>query len=52
VQRLLSSEEKEEIAGVYFRFAEALSYVPTKTELNVPPPNYAKAYEIYKKSLA
>jgi len=51
VQRLLSSARKEEIAGVYFRFAETLSYVPTKTELNVPPPNYAKAYEIYKKVL-
>jgi len=51
VQRLLSSARKEEIAGVYFRFAEALSYVPTKTELNVPPPNYAKAYEMYHKVL-
>jgi uncharacterized protein YfaS (alpha-2-macroglobulin family)/TolA-binding protein len=51
VQRLLSSARKEEIAGVYFRFAEALSYKPTKDELDVPPPNYAKAYEIYKKVL-
>jgi len=51
VQRLLSSERKEDIAGVYFRFAEALSYKPSKDELDVPQPNYAKAYEIYKKVL-
>jgi hypothetical protein len=51
VQRLLSSARKEEIAGVYFRFAEALSYKPGKNELNIQPPNYGKAYEIYRKVL-
>lgn len=51
VQRLLSTSRKEEIAGIYFRFAEVLSRKPGKDELDAPPPNYNKAYELYKKSL-
>ena len=51
VRRLLSASRKEEIAGVYFRFAEAISRKPGKDELDAPPPNYGKAYELYKKAL-
>ena len=49
--RLLSATRKEEIASVYIRFAEALSRKPTKDELDAPPPNYQKAYNLYKKAL-
>jgi len=51
VRRLLSAVRKEEIAGVYFRFAEALSRKPGKDELDAPPPDYNKAYNLYKKAL-
>ena len=50
-QRLLSAARKEEIAGVYFRFAEAVSRKPGKDELDAPPPNYQKAHQLYKKAL-
>ena len=49
--RLLSAARKEEIASVYVRFAEALSRKPTKDELDAPPPNYQKAYNLYQKAL-
>jgi len=49
--RLLSATRKEEIASVYVRFAEALSRKPAKDELDAPPPNYEKAYNLYKKAL-
>ncbi len=51
VQRLLSSARKEEITRIYFNFAELLSKKPEKNELATVPPNYNKAYEIYKKAL-
>jgi len=51
VRRLLSASRKEEIAGVYFRFAEAVSRKPGKDELDAPPPDYKKAYSLYKKSM-
>lgn len=51
VQRLLSTERKEEITKIYFNFAELLSKKPGKNELDAIPPNYNKAYEIYKKVL-
>jgi hypothetical protein len=51
VRRLLSESRKEEIARVYFRFAEAVSKKPHKDDLNAPPPNYKKAYELYQKAL-
>ncbi len=51
VQRLLSSARKEEIANIYFRFAEEVSRKPEKNELDLPPPNYQKAYGLYKKVL-
>ena len=51
VRRLLSEARKEEIAGVYFRFAEALSRKPGKDELDAPPPDYRKAYELYNRTL-
>jgi uncharacterized protein YfaS (alpha-2-macroglobulin family)/tetratricopeptide (TPR) repeat protein len=49
--RLLSLERKDQVAGVYLRFAEMLSYKPKADELNVPPPDYKKAYAYYKKAL-
>lgn len=51
VRRLLSAARKEEIAGVYFRFAEAVSRRPDKDELDAPPPDYRKAHELYAKVL-
>ena len=51
VRRLLSAARKEEIAGVYFRFAEAMSRKPEKGELDVPPPDYRKAHELYARTL-
>jgi tetratricopeptide (TPR) repeat protein len=50
-KRLLSPARKEEIASVYIRFAEALSRQPAKDELDAPPPNYEKAYNLYQKAL-
>jgi len=50
-RRLLSNERKEEIAKIYFRFAEEVSKKPGKDELDAPPPNYRKAYELYKKAI-
>jgi len=49
--RLLSSERKGEVAGVYIRFAEMLAYKPKPDELNIPAPDYKKAYTFYKKAL-
>jgi len=51
VRRLLSAARKEEIAGIYFRFAEAVSRKPEKDELDAPPPDYRKAHELYAKAL-
>ena len=51
VDRLLSSERKSEIAQVYIELAEALSRKPEKGDLNAPPPNYQKAYNLYQKVL-
>jgi len=50
-KRLLSATRKEEIASVYVRFAEALSRKPVEDELDAPPPNYEKAYNLYQKAL-
>jgi len=50
-KRLLSATRKEEISSVYIRFAEALSRKPARDELDAPPPNYEKAYNLYKKAL-
>lgn len=49
-KRLLSSARKEEVASAYVRFAEALSRKPAKDELDAPPPNYEKAYNLYNKA--
>lgn len=49
--RLLSGNRKEEIAGIYIQFAEKLSYKPRAEELDLPKPNYSKAYSFYKKVL-
>ncbi|MBD3181659.1 tetratricopeptide repeat protein [Candidatus Poribacteria bacterium] len=51
VRRLLSKSRKEDIARIYFRFAEAVSRKPGNDELGTPPPDYQKAYELYRKVL-
>ena len=65
VDRLLSAARKSEIAQVYIELAEALAPMPPKSpnsegddsqkdgnvDLDVPPPNYEKAYQLYKKVL-
>ncbi len=51
VDRLLSSERKSEIAQIYIELAEALSRKPEKGALDAPPPNYQKAYNLYRKVL-
>ena len=52
VDRLLSSTRKSEIAQVYIELAEAVTQKPEKGNLDAPPPNYQKAYQLYKKILA
>ncbi|MBI1927250.1 tetratricopeptide repeat protein, partial [Candidatus Poribacteria bacterium] len=51
VNRLLSSGRKTEIAQVYIRFAESVSRLPDKNDLDSPPPNHQKAYNLYQKAL-
>ena len=51
VDRLLSSKRKSAIAQVYIELAEALSRKPEKEDLDAPPPNYQKAYNLYRKVL-
>ena len=51
VDRLLSSDRKSEIAQIYIELAEALSRKPEKGDLDAPPPNYQKAYNLYQKVL-
>ena len=51
VDRLLSSERKSEIAQIYIELAEVLSRKPEKGDLDAPPPNYQKAYNLYQKVL-
>ena len=51
VDRLLSSERKSEIAQVYIELAEALPRKPEKGDLDAPPPNHQKAYNLYQKVL-
>ncbi|MFC1715758.1 tetratricopeptide repeat protein [Candidatus Poribacteria bacterium] len=51
VRRLLSAARKDQIAGICFRYGEELSHKPDKGELDAPPPDYRKAYEIYKSIL-
>ena len=51
VDRLLSSARKSEIAQVYIELAEALSRKPEKGDLDAPPPNYQRAYNLYQKVL-
>ncbi len=49
--RLLSLERKDQVASVYLKFAEMLAYKPKADELNMPQPDYTKAYSYYKKAL-
>jgi len=49
--RLLSEARKHEIAGVYVKFADALAKKPDPNDVGVPPPNYNKAYSLYKRAL-
>ena len=51
VSRLLSSRRKSEIAQIYIDLAEALARQPKDSDLDAPPPNYQKAYELYQKIL-
>ena len=51
VSRLLSSRRKSEIAQIYVDLAESLARKPRDTDLDAPPPNYQKAYELYQKVL-
>ena len=49
--RLLSAARKHEIARVLVDFADALATVPAANDLSAPPPNYQKAYNLYRKTL-
>lgn len=51
VNRLLSSRRKSEIAQIYIQLAEAFAQKPGDADLDAPPPNYQKAYELYQKVL-
>lgn len=51
VSSLLSSRRKSEIAQIYIDLAETLARKPNDTDLDAPPPNYQKAYELYQKIL-
>ena len=51
VSRLLSPRRKLRIAQTYFDLAEALARTPKDADLDAPPPNYQKAYELYQKIL-
>ena len=51
-ERLLSSTRKHEIASVIIKFAEALSKKPGPNELDLPPPDFNKAYKLYGQVLA
>ncbi|MEC8929074.1 MAG: tetratricopeptide repeat protein, partial [Verrucomicrobiota bacterium] len=50
--RLLSAVRKQDVAGVIITFADALATKPKESDLKSPPPNYNKAYNLYKKALA
>jgi hypothetical protein len=49
--RLFSGERKEKIAGTLVDYADELSREPGPGELDAPPPNHAKALELYRKAL-
>ena len=49
--RLLSPRRKSEIAQIYIDLAEAFARKPKDADLDAPPPNYQKAYELYQKVL-
>ncbi|MBN2441825.1 MAG: tetratricopeptide repeat protein [Spirochaetales bacterium] len=48
--RLLSNERKAEIAAQYISFAEYFSYKPKPEELDLPQPDYNKAYSFYEEA--
>jgi uncharacterized protein YfaS (alpha-2-macroglobulin family)/TolA-binding protein len=50
--RLLSAARKQDVAGVIIHFADALAKKADKDDLKAPPPNFAKAYNLYNKALA
>ncbi len=49
--RLLSGARKHEIAGVIVSFADALETEPDPNDLDAPPADFAKAYQLYGKAL-
>ncbi len=51
VTRLLSEFRKQEIASVIVKVADELATRPDRLALDAPPPDYAKAYNLYGKVL-
>ncbi|MBN2531685.1 MAG: tetratricopeptide repeat protein [Spirochaetales bacterium] len=49
--RLLSEERKAKIAEQYISFAEYFSYKPKPEELDLPKPDYNKAYKFYEEAI-
>ncbi len=49
--RLLSAARKEEVTRVIVAFADDLATEPDEDELDATPPNYVKAYNLYKRAL-
>ncbi len=47
--RLLAGARKQDVAGVILTFADALAVKPKADDLKSPPPNFQKAYQLYKK---
>ncbi|KKL67370.1 hypothetical protein LCGC14_2135660, partial [marine sediment metagenome] len=50
--RLLSQTRKKRIAGVIIRFADTLAKKPDPNDVGATPPNYTKAYNLYRRALA
>ncbi|MCA9259610.1 MAG: tetratricopeptide repeat protein, partial [Planctomycetales bacterium] len=50
-QRLLDPQRKDQTADVILAFADAFAKKPDPSDLGAPPPDYAKADELYSKAL-
>ena len=50
-RRLLGENRKEEIAKVVIDFADALAREPDPDDVGAPPPDYAKAHNLYRRAL-
>ncbi|MFW5996533.1 MAG: tetratricopeptide repeat protein [Lentisphaeria bacterium] len=51
VRRLLSSDRKEEIAGLLIELGDAFAKESEAQDLNAPSADYQKAYQLYSKAL-